>query len=59
MNINFHADQPTRSTVSGIAALKSHYMAVMEILKYQHASANWSFTIKTQYVNPKAKIIAV
>ena len=55
ININFYADWPTRSTVSGIAAQKSHYMALMEILKYQHASANSSFTI-TQYVNLKAII---
>ena len=56
MNINFYADRPTRSTVSGIAAPKPHYMAVMEILKYQHASANPSFTIKTQCVNLNALI---
>ena len=57
MNINFYADRPTRSTVSGIAAQKSHYMALMKILKYQHiVSANSSFTIKTQYVNLKAII---
>ena len=56
MNINFYADRPTRSTVSGIAVPKSHYMALMGILKYQHASANPSFTIKTQYVNLKAII---
>ena len=54
MNINFYTARPTQSTVSGIAAPKSHNMALMKILKYQHASANSSFMIKTQYVNLKA-----
>ena len=54
MNIIFYPDRPTRSTVSGIAAPKSHYMALMEILKYQHASENSSFPIKTHYAYLKA-----